>query len=318
MVNEMESVSSRVGDGGSSFLGYAAQLFGLLAGAAALVYITGAIVLGGRLFFAQLPAQSVVGQLPREFLIAIGMAQVILPALILVSVYAGIRVWRGERSKPPARPERPLRLPEMLAGLVIAAVLVAPGILGWPLVMHAHTEWAFLNGEPERGWSTVILVACLALALTALAVLLAFSVRQQLAARAVNERRGLTKDGQLEPARWAWCGWRSIASRTAVYALVLLVPLVLVGADFRLSETKVCLTEGRWMNGVLLGGTSKGVYVGENRTALPRRIAFVPDVQIKEIFVGGDAGTADVNTLSTNPADSCARTLPPKLKPKPK
>ena len=95
-------------------------------------------------------------------------------------------------------------------------------------------------------------------------------------------------DGRLEPARWTWSGWRSIVSLAAVYALVLLVPLVLLGADFRLSEAKVCMTEGRWINGVLLGGTSEGVYVGENKPP-PRRISFIPTEQIKEIFVGGNA-----------------------------
>jgi hypothetical protein len=286
----MAFASTGDGDGGSSFLRYAAQLFGLLAGAAAVVYLTGAIVLAGRLLFAQLPAQSVIGQLPRELLIGIGMAQVILPALIIASVYAGVRLWRGERSKPPDRRDRLLGLPEGLAGLAVAALLVAPGVLGWPLEGHKRTGWAFLNGRPERGWPTLTLLAGLAFALTALTVLLALRVRRWLVGR--------------EDPRWAWGGWRSIASLTAAYALVLLVPLILVGVDFRLSEAKVCMTGKRWISGVLLGSTAQGIYVGENG-ARPRRIVFVPDSQIKEVFVGGNAGTA--RALTEAAAGACDR-----------
>src|SRR3954469_5419915 len=55
-------------------------LVGLLAVLAALIYITGGIVLALRLALSGLPAMGVVGQLPREFLVSLGFGLVVAPA----------------------------------------------------------------------------------------------------------------------------------------------------------------------------------------------------------------------------------------------
>jgi hypothetical protein len=54
----------------------------LVLATAGLVYVLGGVVLMLRLWFAGLPAQSTVAQLPKELVIAVGLSEVIGPALI--------------------------------------------------------------------------------------------------------------------------------------------------------------------------------------------------------------------------------------------
>jgi hypothetical protein len=71
-----------------SSLGTLQVVIGLIAGLAALVYVTGGALLGLRLLWSDLPGL-VVAQLPREFLFSFGAAQVVVPAL-LVGVVVGL------------------------------------------------------------------------------------------------------------------------------------------------------------------------------------------------------------------------------------
>jgi hypothetical protein len=67
------------------------QLSGILAaiaGLAGLIYVTGGVVLTLRLYFDGLPPVAVVGQLPRDFLFAVGASQVVIPALGLGVAHA--------------------------------------------------------------------------------------------------------------------------------------------------------------------------------------------------------------------------------------
>src|SRR5689334_22843369 len=67
--------------------------------------IAGVIVLGLRLALARLPVLGVLGQLPRDVLFAIGVSEVIVPALIVVILHLA---WRGTLAMQPnrARPQR--------------------------------------------------------------------------------------------------------------------------------------------------------------------------------------------------------------------
>ena len=78
------------------------DVFGLFAGAAVLVYVLGGAVLFARLSFAHLPAEAVFGQLPREFLITVGVGQVLVPGLIVAALYAiarGLRIVKRDHGR---------------------------------------------------------------------------------------------------------------------------------------------------------------------------------------------------------------------------
>ena len=70
---------------------------GLLAGVSVLVYVLGGAVLFARLEVKDLPGDAVFGQLPRDFLMTVGVSQVLAPAVVLMTVYA---VWRLSRPGP--------------------------------------------------------------------------------------------------------------------------------------------------------------------------------------------------------------------------
>jgi hypothetical protein len=73
---------------------------GIAAAGAALVYGTGALVLMLRLGLRRLPSTSAVPQLPREFLMSVGL-QIVVPALLIggATLLAGrLRRWPARRS----------------------------------------------------------------------------------------------------------------------------------------------------------------------------------------------------------------------------
>jgi len=124
------------------------QAIGLFAGVATLVYITGGAILALRLALAGLPWQPVVGQLPREFLISIGVSQVLLPAAVVGAAYAwlrltvrqsppGIRPWR-ERAN---REENRRRFLRQTVGWTAVLFLPAAIVIGWQLYRDTGTDW---------------------------------------------------------------------------------------------------------------------------------------------------------------------------------
>jgi hypothetical protein len=111
-------------------------LVGLLAGVAALIYVTGGLVLGLRLMFAGLPALGVVAQLPREFLVSLGFSLVLAPA-VLFGITAGVletaqgdqSLVNGHRSWANAKC-RSKRRRAYVAFYSVAPVLIAtPGLV---------------------------------------------------------------------------------------------------------------------------------------------------------------------------------------------
>jgi hypothetical protein len=81
-------------------LGRLGQAVAFIGGAATAVYLTGGLLLALRLFFERLPSQAVIGQLPRELLITIGLTNVASPALLIGAIYTVIRLHRGPRVRP--------------------------------------------------------------------------------------------------------------------------------------------------------------------------------------------------------------------------
>jgi hypothetical protein len=75
----------------TDWLAYLRDTLAAIAGAAAVVYITGGLIVGLRLYVARLPAVSVIGQLPRNVLLSAGLSEGLFPALFLGSIYAALR-----------------------------------------------------------------------------------------------------------------------------------------------------------------------------------------------------------------------------------
>jgi hypothetical protein len=80
---EHETRESGAGSALADSLGWLRASLGLLAGTAAVIYVTGGVVLALRLAFEGLPSLDVVSELPREFLFSIGATQVVAPAALV-------------------------------------------------------------------------------------------------------------------------------------------------------------------------------------------------------------------------------------------
>ena len=103
------------------------DVLGGFAGIVALIYVSGGLVVGGRMTSSGLSGSIVLGELPRDFLLSVGLAGVVLPAAgvtIAYIVYRGLfgryvhpskfRRWgsagKHERAKSvPSRHNRPNR-----------------------------------------------------------------------------------------------------------------------------------------------------------------------------------------------------------------
>jgi hypothetical protein len=96
------------------------RLTGVLAGAAALVYLSGGLALQLRLGAVRLPSSAAVSQLPREFLISQGLL-IVVPA-IAVAVLSGWAARQIDRSR---------RISTFIA---IVAGLVCYVAIGWLVI----------------------------------------------------------------------------------------------------------------------------------------------------------------------------------------
>jgi len=72
------------------------EILGVVAGSAALVYVTGGAIYLARLAFYDVPALTVVSSLPREFLISVGLLALGIPALVGACLYICLARWLYE------------------------------------------------------------------------------------------------------------------------------------------------------------------------------------------------------------------------------
>jgi uncharacterized membrane protein len=176
-----------------------------------------------RLFFERLPSQAVIGQLPRELLITIGLTNVAFPALLVGTIYTVIRLHRGPRAKP-ARIRRwdqgkaRHRLKLILAAFLLAILSILPGfmLVVWYRKQLNRSMWYLL----------------LALAITTVIMLLIINLWARLA-RAYRSRRRFNS-------------WQAIALSTLLVAAAVIPASIVFGAAFPLLDVKLCATEGRY------------------------------------------------------------------------
>jgi hypothetical protein len=257
--------------GGSDVVKTLGQLLGLAAGLVALVYAVGGGVLSLRLYLAHLPSRTIVGQLPRDLLISIGLAQIVLPVLAVAALYATCRVLTGTTS-PPARLVRQWKeqsrrdWAELIGASAIPALLVAGAI-------------ALGTNDVRGGWKGLIWLVPVAFLVTLIVALVGLNLRARLA------------DHYGDSASM-WNARRPVAWMTLVVALVSLPICVLfAGAFFPFLDAKVCTTSGAETTGVLIGETSDRTYIGqEERPVGPLLVFSIPRTAITETFIGGNAG----------------------------
>jgi hypothetical protein len=171
---------------GSDVVKTVGQLLGLAAGFVALVYAAGGGVLALRLYLAHLPSRTIVGQLPRELLISVGLSQVVLPVLAVAALYAAYRLLRG-KAPPPKRlvrqwTERSRRAWAELIGASAIPALVVAGFVA-------------LSANDVRGRSKQLLwlypaekLSIIAFSLTLIAALVALSLRARVVRLVSSDR----------------------------------------------------------------------------------------------------------------------------------
>ena len=255
---------------GSDVVKTIGQLLALAAGFLGLVYAAGGGVLALRLYLADLPSRTIVSQLPRDVLISIGLAQIVLPVLGVAAVYLIYRLLRGA-TPPPTRFVREWTEGSARGWATLIVVSAIPAL--------AFTGLIALGSDTVRDESNALLwLVPLVFLVTMLVVLVALSLRAKLVVRfAVREDR--------------WGTRRPIVLMTLVVALAAVPICVLfAGAFFPLLDAKVCTSQSP-VTGVLIGETSDRTYIGETEPPAEDklRVFSVPSSEIKETIIGGGA-----------------------------
>lgn len=259
------------------WLQLAARIAGLLAGFVALVYVTGGVVMALRLAFKDLPWDNVVSQLPREFLISIGLGQVLIPALLVGALYGFFRLLRADRAKPPELHR--LRDAGARRGAVggyartLAVLSIPPAVI-------------FIRGALRGDLGPEVLPVIATVGLLAAVAGVAHETRAIVLARERSIHR--------------WNSLRTVVAVAALYAAATIPSMMIAAAGLPLTEAKVCTTNNSTESGYYVGQTSDRVYLGEKGKA--RRIAVIPMAQVEELFIGSDADGALCEIVSAPPS----------------
>jgi hypothetical protein len=261
------------GETGSDVVKAVAQVVGLLAGFVALIYAAGGGVYALRLFLEDLPSRVIVGQLPRDLLISVGLAQIVLPALGIAGLYAAIRLLLGGSAPTPRRliDEWVTRSWRGWSHLAAASVVPAAVIT---------TFGAYRAG---LSWDLLWLVP-FSLLLSSLVILVALNLRARVAL-AYGSR---------------WNARRAVIWMTLVVCLASLPACLIFAATFPLLEVKVCTTDG-FQSGLFIGESSERIYVGElRRRNQPRQVVSFPLSAVTETIIGGGARSQPCGSRKPN------------------
>jgi hypothetical protein len=282
MGEEPGAPDSASGQGGG-WLQIVVQVAGVLAGLATVVYLAGGVVLSLRLAFVGLPWANVVSQLPREFLISIGAGEVLFPALLVGALYVLSRLLRTGLEKPPTPPR--WRDGANTRRWAIEGYLRAWGLLAIPLAIVLLSRVFHF----DFGWVTSKAAVVIAVGLLVLAVV----------AIAVQETRAAVIEAV--DASLHWDGARMVGVMAGIYVVAAIPAMMAGAASVSLSVAKVCDVDNFAEHGFLVGETSDRVYLGEETTDRPRRIAVIPFAKVEELFIGHDADEATCEVVNAPP-----------------
>ncbi len=250
---------------GSDLVKAVGQVVGLLAGALALVYAVGGGVLALRLFLEDLPSRTIVGQLPRDLLISVGLAQIVLPGVAIAALYAAVRILLGT-TPPPRRLVRQWAEPSRRGWLELAGAAAVPAL--------AITVYFALRVPRHQLGSDLAWLLPLTFLLSMLIELVALRLRASVAAG----------------NRSSWNERRPIVWMTLVVWLAALPACLVFAGTFPLLDAKVCIRGGSEQRGLLIGETNDRVYIGES-TGATRQVISLPQSEVTKTFIGGDAGS---------------------------
>jgi hypothetical protein len=253
-------------------------VFGLFAGIATLVYVGGGAIYALRLTWYHVgDSVALVSSLPKESLIASGLAQVIFPMMLIAGAYLGYRFIAGAAVTPHPLPEfgtatSRQRVALVLLSLNIALLMIIPGML---LILEtSNVEWPMYLALPLLPTTFIVLAA-------------------------MHVRNGLLRryQGNLNTLKAA-------AALATLYAAIGLPGYLLFGSGFSLQSVHVCGAKGAYeKSGLMVGQTSDRVYVAEvvsplrSKQGLTRRILTIPLANIEELFEGTDAQSADCDKV---------------------
>ena len=246
-----------------------------IAGAAAIVYVAGGLIVGLRLYLAGLPATAVVGQLPRNVLLSVGLGEGLFPALFLAAVYAAMRsaihshpsvsVDRLRQRTWAAAKDRKRRLRYVVRTLVLAAIIVAPAVAS-----------ALQNRSAILSEMRLVGVLAPLAVVSWLGMLLYPNLRGLIAKTFRNDFRGI-------PAT---------VLHSMLLALVLIPGCVAFWGTRPLDEAVLCTTPAGGsrvdLRGYLVGQTADDAFIGE-MSGPDRRVTSVPTAEIRRVVIGPKA-----------------------------
>ena len=148
------------GSGDETTLGRITKIAGLFGALATIVYVTGGIVLALRLNASGVDPTAVIGQLPREFLLTIGVGQVLLPALLFGAGFVAYRLLRSsDVGLPLTEPfiEEKTRARNAISTALIAFGLVTPAVVAAYVEAYGFGVGPILIGAAVPGLACVLL-----------------------------------------------------------------------------------------------------------------------------------------------------------------
>lgn len=232
------------------------QVFTVIAGAVAFVYLVGAGVLWVRLWREGLPTDAVISVLPRELIVAVGLRSIIVPASLLAPV-AAIVLWAASRIKPSNLRDfgvgiseaRAFDLMRILFVLGFGGTWVVSLVVRGPLIVIGWTV----------GFAVVVFTSAL----------IGVALRGRLSSLPIVALTAL-----------------------AVSSVAAAVRVAFELKDPRLEAVKVCVKDGGDpYEGVLIGETTTAVYVGQPRLD---RVLSVPRDRVGELWIGTDSAKCTV------------------------
>jgi hypothetical protein len=242
----------------------AGEAVAILAGIVALLYVLGGAVLMLRLLSDNFGLDAVVnliGQLPREFVIAAGFVEAVAPAL-LVGVVAtmGFAARDGPRRREgsDALNEGPRWLLILLALAAVALVLIAPALT---LAVVRSQEWE-------------LYAAVVAIPVTYLLVLPGWWVIRQI-------------------GKTSWLRFPRAVAGGAIWAGIALVPAVVFAGGVEFERAQICVSERSTpVQGFLIADTKDRVLLGSNAGDVETVSSF-PTRVVRQLQYGDLTGSLD-------------------------
>lgn len=237
------------------------DVLGGFAGIVALIYVCGGLVVGGRITSSGLSGSIVLGELPREFLLSVGLAGVVLPAAGVTIAYVVYRGLFGRWVHPSE-----FRNWEDAAGSRERAKIVALWVSGTAL-LAAPSTWVVLRRGELSDWLVVAVVV-----VAAISTSVALHVRERITKDCDDERyyqADMVATMMVLVAAWATPGF------------------VMLQAASPLAHAQVCAVGGREYHGWLIGESSAAVYIGEELGR--RRVIAIPRNRVRETYIGARA-----------------------------